>query len=110
VPSHFNWSLKLLLALTRSSNPPASRKATAAIKDRILLGQTNWEHIGTQCERRIQNEECNVIVECATVVIWVPDDLLNGSVLVWQRLRLRLRVPFSGPYRELSIVTAARNK
>ena len=98
------------VALTKGTNTPASRKAAAAIKDRILLGQTNWENIASHCEWRIQNEECNVIVECATVVIRVPDDLLNRSILVWQWLRLYLRVPFSGPYLKHSLVPAIRNK
>jgi len=98
------------VALTKSTNPPPGRNAAAAIKDRILLGQTNWENIGSHCEWRVQNEECNVIVECATVVLWVPDDLLNGSILVRQRLRLPLRVPFSGPYLKPSLVAATTNK
>jgi hypothetical protein len=101
---------KTAVALTESTDPPSGRNAAAAIKDRILLGQTNWKNIGSQCERRVQNKECDVIVECTTVVLWVPDDLLNGSILEWQRLRPRLRVPFSGPYLKPSLVGAITNK
>jgi hypothetical protein len=98
------------MGLTKTINSPPSGKAAAAIKHGVLFWQTNWQHIGSNLQWRVQNEKCNVIIECTTVVVWVFDNLRYRSLLELQWLSCGLSVPLSSPYLQLLLLMTARNK
>ena len=110
ITSASDHSHSTAMELTISTSSPPSSKAPSAIKDCILFRKTNWKNIGSHCDWRVQNEEHNVIVECTTVVLRVPDNLHNRSILVRQRLCLYLTVPFSSPNSNISFTETAKNK